>query len=64
MITSDECLLKADNYAAAARLETTEARHTYVRMAASWRSRAIRIKARAHGLYISRGRTDDGFDPD
>lgn len=62
MLTAAECLLKAENYAAAARLDPSSDRLSdYLRLAALWRARAIHLR--------TGGRTDlipepaDDIDP-
>jgi hypothetical protein len=45
MLTAAECLLKAENYAAAARLDPSSERLSdYLRLAALWRARAIQLR--------------------
>jgi hypothetical protein len=45
MVTIEECLLKAENYALAAQASTTpEERRLFIRLAGIYRNRALRLK--------------------
>ena len=49
MVTADECLIEAENYAAAAMLVGGEEGRALLRLAAIWRNRALRLKLDRHG---------------
>lgn len=45
VLTATECLLKAENYSVAARLDPSNARlPVYLRLAALWRARAVELQ--------------------
>lgn len=44
MITADECLIEAENYAAAAMMVGGDEGRALLRLAAIWRNRALRVE--------------------
>ena len=44
MVTVEDCILKADNYAVAAQGAKREESLIYIRLSAMWRNRALRLK--------------------
>jgi hypothetical protein len=54
MVTAEECLLKADNYAIAAQAaETAEEKRVLMRLAGIYRNKALRLKlGKEAGSYL------------
>ena len=44
MVTAEDCILKADNYAVAAQGAQHDECVAFIRLAAMWRNRALRLK--------------------
>ena len=54
MLTETECILMADNYAAAARLSCSPERQVeLMALSALWRANALKTRARNCGLHIT-----------
>ena len=65
MLTQTECILKADNYAAAARLSCSQERQVeLMRLSALWRANGLKTRARNCGLHITERNLDTRYGRD
>lgn len=53
-MTEIECVLKAENFAVAARLDVSGCAVELLQLSAFWRAQALKLKAKALGLPIQR----------